>query len=47
MININEDAPAIAKSNVKIEADPESIWNVLIDIENWPNWNPDVKNVIL
>jgi len=47
MIKINENAPAIARSNVMIDADPESVWNVLTDIENWPYWNPDVKNVVM
>lgn len=45
MISINENAPAIARSTIKINADPEAVWNVLTDLENWPNWNPDVKNV--
>lgn len=45
MIRINENAQAIARSKVQIDADPESVWNVLTDLENWPKWNPDVKNV--
>ena len=44
-IKINENAPALARKEIMIDADPESVWNVLIDIEHWPKWNPDVENV--
>lgn len=23
------------------------MWNILADVESWPKWNPDVKNVTL
>lgn len=47
MIDVNKDAPVLACSEIMIDANPEMVWNVLTDIENWPNWNPDVKNVSL
>jgi uncharacterized protein YndB with AHSA1/START domain len=46
-MEINENAPACARAEVLINSDPESVWNVLIDVKNWPNWNPDVKNVVM
>lgn len=24
---------------------PESVWRLLVDVENWPTWNPDIKAV--
>jgi uncharacterized protein YndB with AHSA1/START domain len=47
IIEIDENAPARARAEAKINADPELVWNVLIDVKNWPNWNPDVKNVVM
>lgn len=46
-MEIKENAPARARAEVKINADPELVWNVLIDVKNWPNWNLDVKNVVM
>lgn len=45
MIKINNNAPAISRGKIEINAMPETVWNVLTDINNWPSWNPDVKNV--
>jgi hypothetical protein len=47
MMPINRYAPVIGRSEIEINADPETVWKVLADIENWPNWNPDVKSVSL
>ena len=44
MINVNKNAPAIARSEIEIIAEPETVWDMLIDIENWPKWNHDMKN---
>jgi uncharacterized protein YndB with AHSA1/START domain len=30
---------------IEINATPETVWKVLTDINHWPSWNPDVKNV--
>ncbi len=45
LIKVNEKAPVIARSEIKINAAPETVWNLLTDINNWPKWNPKVKNV--
>jgi uncharacterized protein YndB with AHSA1/START domain len=46
-ININENAAVVARAEIEIKSDPKKVWEVLVDIENWPLWNPDVKNASL
>ena len=46
-MEVDRDAPAVARSEAQIEADPETVWDVLIAFEDWPGWNPDVKSVRL
>jgi hypothetical protein len=43
MVSINEDAPVVAKVKIEIEATPDTVWNILADIESWPKWNREVK----
>lgn len=47
MVSINENAPIIAKVKIEIEADPETVWNILTNIDAWPKWNSDVKEATL
>lgn len=47
MVSINEDAPVVAKVQIEIEADLDTVWNIMANIESWPNWNPDVKDAVL
>jgi uncharacterized protein YndB with AHSA1/START domain len=44
-MNVNRDAPAVARSEAQIAADPETVWAVLTGFDSWPSWNPDVKSV--
>ena len=44
---VNRDAPAIATGEIEIGAEPETVWQVLSDINRWPSWNPDVKEATL
>ena len=46
-MDVDRDAPAVARSEDEIQADPETVWDVLIAFEDWPGWNPDVKSVRL
>jgi uncharacterized protein YndB with AHSA1/START domain len=46
-MNIDETAPAVARSQLEIRASREIVWAVLADIEEWPSWNPDVKSATL
>ncbi len=47
MVSVNEEAPVLAKVEIEIEADLDTVWNIMADVESWPNWNPDVKDVVL
>lgn len=44
-MEIRNDAPVVARSEIEIAADAERVWAVLTDIRRWPEWNPDVKSV--
>jgi uncharacterized protein YndB with AHSA1/START domain len=46
-MDINHEAPATAKGQIHIAADPETVWEVIAAIDNWPRWNPDVKSASL
>ena len=46
-MEVNKTAPAIATGEIEIRAEPEVVWDVLADIDNWPSWNPDVKEARL
>ena len=47
LTGINEDAPAVGASEIEIAAAPETVWEVLTDIDRWPTWNPDIKSMSL
>ncbi|NYB51072.1 MAG: SRPBCC family protein [Methanobacteriaceae archaeon] len=47
MISVNEEAPVLARAEIDIDADPGTVWDIMADIENWPQWNPDVKSTAL
>ena len=42
-MKINEFAPVIASREVEVEASPETIWDIIVAVDSWPDWNPDVK----
>jgi uncharacterized protein YndB with AHSA1/START domain len=46
-VEIDRDAPAVARAETKIAADPETVWEILTGFESWPSWNPDVSSVAL
>jgi hypothetical protein len=46
-VEVNKAAPAIATGQIDIRAKPEVVWGVLTDIDNWPSWNPDIKEAKL
>jgi uncharacterized protein YndB with AHSA1/START domain len=46
-VEVNSAAPAIAAGDIEIRAKPEIVWEALADIDNWPNWNPDIKEAKL
>ena len=44
-MEIDRDAPAVGSSEIEIAAGPDVVWDVLADVERWPDWNSDVKSV--
>ena len=33
------------KTEILIHATSDKVWNILIDFENYPNWNPFIKSI--
>ena len=46
-IAINEKAPVIEKQHVFIPAAPQKVWEIISDINNWPEWQSDVTQAEL
>jgi uncharacterized protein YndB with AHSA1/START domain len=46
-MEINRNAPATADGELRIAADPQTVFAVISAIHQWPSWNPDVKSVSL
>jgi uncharacterized protein YndB with AHSA1/START domain len=44
-VEVNTNAPIVEGSEIEIDAPPETVWDVLTDLERWPSWNPDVKSM--
>lgn len=46
-MDINRAAPATAAGETQIDADPQTVFSVIADIDEWPSWNADVKSAKL
>lgn len=46
-MDINTQAPVIAREEIRIDADVQTVWDVLADIEHWPSWNTAVRSMAL
>ena len=46
-ININTNAPIVAKQKIKINVPATRVWSLLTEINNWPTWQPSVKEAHL
>ena len=46
-MNANRNAPVYASDQIEISADPRVVWGVVATIDEWPRWNPDVKEASL
>jgi hypothetical protein len=44
-MQVDSQAPAVARVSLQMAATPEKVWTVLTDIRQWSTWNPDVKSV--
>jgi hypothetical protein len=40
-------APVSATSTAEIAAGPDVVWDLITDVERWPEWNPEVRSVTL
>jgi hypothetical protein len=41
-MEINPQAPLIARKHVFIQAPPQVVWKIQTDINNWSRWQPDI-----
>jgi hypothetical protein len=39
----DRQAPVYSREEVVVAADPETVWKLIASIEDWPQWNPDVR----
>ena len=39
----DSQAAVYSREEVVVAADPETVWKVMASIEDWPQWNPDVR----
>lgn len=46
-MQINKQAPVLCSKTIEINAPRQKVWTILSDINNWPNWNPAVKEAKL
>jgi uncharacterized protein YndB with AHSA1/START domain len=46
-VEIDRSSPVVFEKEVEIQASPESVWNVLTDVDRWPAWNPDIRSARL
>jgi uncharacterized protein YndB with AHSA1/START domain len=46
-VDVDRDAPVVVEKSVEIDAPPAAVWEVLVDVDAWPEWNPDVKSASL
>lgn len=44
---INENAPVKSKNQIEIHAPIDTVWHILTDIKNWPNWQKAVTEATL
>jgi hypothetical protein len=47
MSNINDQAPVKCNKSILIQAGKEKVWRVLTGIDQWPDWQTDIKKAKL
>lgn len=47
MTGVDESAPVVARASVSVDAPLERVWATLSNIDEWPDWNPDVASAEL
>ncbi len=43
-MDINPNAPVIARAEIVIASPVGTVWNLLINVAAWPRWNKDITN---
>lgn len=46
-MDINSNAPALARHQVLINASLGKVWRLLSDINHWSAWQPDISSAVL
>jgi hypothetical protein len=41
-VHADTHAPVVATGDIEVAADPETVWEVMADIQRWPSWNADI-----
>jgi hypothetical protein len=44
-VDIDRNAPVQAVRSVDLAASPHAVWQVLVDLDRWPEWNQDIRSV--
>jgi uncharacterized protein YndB with AHSA1/START domain len=39
----DKEAPVCSREEVVVTAPPETVWDVISKIDEWPRWNADIK----
>lgn len=43
----SEKSPVFASGSIQVAASPEVVWDVVANVDQWPDWNPGVSDVSL
>ncbi len=46
-MNIDRSAPVTAESSATVSASAEIVWDLLVDVNRWPDWNPAISSTSL
>ena len=47
MIELDKNAPVSQRDSIEIDAPVGNVWNILANINRWPEWNDDIKSAKL
>ncbi len=46
-MEIDAEAPAVARNDVVVAAPIDAVWAILADVERWPRWNAEIKSAAI
>ncbi len=44
---IDANAPVVGTRDIRVDAPPAVLWDVMSAIDDWPSWNPEIKSARL